>query len=170
MNCFLLCPCFLPWELNLMSFSLLSVLHFVLDKNLYEAISLRDLCLLIVWHLNLSILRSQWLLGVGVFFLNSETSYRLNGIFKLCTTQADICVQPDTDVELTSNDTVAESILCEFDRAIVTLSFFCFPLRFNLWTTSFLNKVVSEPKSNTALVSMKVCQFDSFTGIICRKV
>ena len=98
----------------------------------------------------------------GCIFFNSETSYRLNGIFKLCTTQADICVQPDTDVELTSNDTVAESILYEFDRAIVTLSFFCFPLRFSLWTTSFLNKVVSEPQSNTALVSMKVCQFDSF--------
>ena len=160
MNCFLLCPCYLPWEFNLMSFSLLSVLHFVLDKNLYEAISLRDLCLLIVWHLNLSILRSQCLLGVGVSFFNSEMSYRLN--FKLCTTQADICVQPDTDVELTSNDTVAESILCEFDRAIVTLSLICFPLRFSLWTTSFLNKVVSEPQFNTALVSMKVCQFDSF--------
>ena len=79
-------------------------------------------------------------------------------------------MQPDTDVELISNDNVAESILCGFDRALVTLNFFCFLLRFNLCVTSFLKKVVSEPQSNKALVSMKVCPFDSFTGIICRKV
>ena len=97
----------------------------------------------------------------------SETSYRLNCIFKVCTPQADICVEPDTDVELISNDTVTESILCDLDRALVTLSFSCFPLRFNLCAMSFLNKVVSEPQSNKALVSMKVCPFDSFTGIIC---
>ena len=170
MNCFLLCPCYLPWEPKLISFLLLLVLHSVLDENLYEAISLRDLCLSIVWHAESFNTGKSTSFKCGCIFLISETSYRLNGIFKLCTTQADICVQPDTDVELTSNDTVAESILCEFDRAIVTLSFFCFPLRFNLWATSFLNKVVSEPQSNTALVSMKVCQFDSFSGIICRKV
>ena len=64
----------------------------------------------------------------GCIFLISEMSYRLKGIFKLSTTQADIFVQPDTDVELISNDTVAESILCEFDRPLVILSFFCFPL------------------------------------------
>ena len=95
----------------------------------------------------------------GCIYLISETSYRLNGIFKLCTTQADICVQPDTVVELILNDTVAESILCGFDRASVALNFFCFPLRFNLCATSFLKKVVSEPQSNKALVSMKVCPF-----------
>ena len=100
----------------------------------------------------------------------SETSYRLNGIFKLCTTQADISVEPDTDVKLISSDTVAESILCDLDRALVTLSFSCFPLRSNLCSMSFLNKVVSKPQSNKALVSMKVCPFDSFTRIICRKV
>ena len=33
-------------------------------------------------------------------------------------------MQPDTDVELTSADMIAESILCDFDRALVTLSFF----------------------------------------------
>ena len=54
----------------------------------------------------------------GYIFLISQTSYELNGIFKLCTTQADICVQPDTDVELMSNDT-AESILCDLDRAMI---------------------------------------------------
>ena len=106
----------------------------------------------------------------GCIFLISETSYRLNSIFKLCTSQADICVQSDTDVELISNDTVAESILYGFDRALVILNDFCFPLRFNLCTTSFLKKVVSEPQSIKALVSMKVCPFDSFTGIICRQV
>ena len=66
----------------------------------------------------------------GCIFLISEMSYRLNNIFKLCTIQANICVQPDTDVELILNDTVAELILCEFDRALVALNFFCFPLRF----------------------------------------
>ena len=100
----------------------------------------------------------------------SETSHRLNGIIKLCTTQADICVQPDIDVELISNDTVAESILWDFDTALVTVSFYFFPLRFNLCVTSFLNKVVSEPQSNKLLVFMKVCPFDSFTKIIYRKV
>ena len=100
----------------------------------------------------------------------SETSHRLNGIFKLCTTQADICVQPDIDVELISNDTVAESILWDFDTALVTVSFYFFSLRFNLCVTSFLNKVVSQPQSNKLLVFMKVCPFDSFTKIICRKV
>ena len=105
----------------------------------------------------------------GCIFLISEMPYRLNDIFKLCTIQADICVQPDTDVELISNDNVAESILCGFDRALVTLNFFCSLLRFNLCATPFLKKVVSEPQSNKALVSMKVCPFDSFTGIICRK-
>ena len=65
----------------------------------------------------------------GCIFLISETLYRLNGIFKLCTTQADICVQPGTDAELISNDTVAESILYEFDRALVTLIFFLFSFR-----------------------------------------
>ena len=99
-----------------------------------------------------------------------ETSYRLKGIFKLCTTQPDICVQPDVDVEFISKDTVDESILCEFDRALFILSFFCFPLIFNLCATSFLNKVLSEPQSNKALVSMKVCPFNSFMGTICRKV
>ena len=68
------------------------------------------------------------------------------------------------------NDNVAESILCGFYRALVTLNFFCSPLRFNLCATPFLKKVVSEPQSNKALVSMKVCPFDSFTGTICRKV
>ena len=76
-------------------------------------------------------------------------------------------MQRDTDVELISSDTVAESILCGFDRALVTVNCFCFPLRFNLCATSFLKKVVSEPQSNKALVSMKVCPFDSFTGMIC---
>ena len=170
MNCFLFRSCYLPWEPNLMLCLLLLLLHFVLDENLYGAINLRDLCLLVAWHLNLSILESQYLLGVDVFFLISETSYRLSGISKLCTTQADISVQPDKDVELISNDTVAKSILCDFDRALVTLSFFCFPVRFNLCATSFLSKVVSEPQSNKALVFIKICPFDSFTGIICRKV
>ena len=76
----------------------------------------------------------------------------------------------DTDVELISNDTVAESILRDLDRALVILSFSCFPLRFNLCAMLFLSKVVSEPQSNKALVSVKVCPFASFTGIICRKV
>ena len=75
----------------------------------------------------------------------SETLYQINGIFKLCTTQADICVESDADVELVLNDTIAESILCELDRALVTLSFSCFPLSFYLCAMSFLNKVVSEP-------------------------
>ena len=88
----------------------------------------------------------------------------------MCTTQADICVQPDIDVELISNDTVAESILWDFDTALVTVSFYFFSLRFNLCVTSFLNKVVSQPQSNKLLVFMKVCPFDSFTKIICRKV
>ena len=61
-------PCYLPWEPNLMSFLLLLDLRFVLDENFYEAIGLRDLYLLIVWHLSLSILGSQYFLGVGVFF------------------------------------------------------------------------------------------------------
>ena len=100
----------------------------------------------------------------------SETSHRLNGIIKLCTTQADICVQPDIDVEFISNNTVAESILWDFDTALVTVSFYFFPLRFNLCVTSFLNKVVSEPQSNKLLVFMKVCPFDRFTKIIYRKV
>ena len=56
----------------------------------------------------------------------SETSCRLKGIFKSCTIQADICKQPDTDVEIMSNGLVAESILCDFDRALLTLSFFVF--------------------------------------------
>ena len=106
----------------------------------------------------------------GCIFLISETSYRLKSIFKLCTSQADICVQPDTDFELISNHTVAELTLCGFHRALVILNDFCFPLRFNICTTSLLKKVVSEPQSNKALVSMKVCPFDSFRGIICRKV
>ena len=97
----------------------------------------------------------------GCIVLISERSYQLNGIFILCTTQTNICVQPDTDVELISNDTVAESILCEFDRTLVALRFFWFFLRFNLCPTSFLKKVVSEPQSNKTLVSMKVCPFDS---------
>ena len=88
-----------------------------------------------------------------IFFI-SETLYRLNGIFKLCSTQADICVEPDIDVELISNDTVPESILYDLDRALVTISFSCFPSRFNLCAVSFL-KVVSEPQSNKALVSIK---------------
>ena len=166
MTPFLLRSCYLPWERKLMLFSLLLVLHFVFDENLYETISLCDLCLLIVWLLIFSILENQCLLGI--FFI-SETSYRLNGSFKLCTTQANISVEPDTDVELISNYTVAESILYDFDRTLVTLSFSCFPLRFNLCATSFLNKVPSEPQSNKALVSMKVCPFDCFTGIICKK-
>ena len=103
------------------------------------------------------------------FFFISETSCRLNGILKLCTTQADICVKPDTDVELISNDTVAESILCDPDRALVKLSFSCFPSRFNHSAMSFLSKVLSEPQSNKALVSMQICPFDNFTGIICIK-
>ena len=81
----------------------------------------------------------------GCIFLISETLYQINGIFKLCTTQADICVESDADVELVLNDTIAESILCELDRALVTLSFSCFPLSFYLCAMSFLNKVVSEP-------------------------
>ena len=101
----------------------------------------------------------------GCIFLISETSCRLNSIFKLCTIQADISVQPDIDVELTSIDTVAESISCDFDRALVTLSFLCFPLRFNHCANSFLDMLVSEPRSNKALVFIKVCPFDSFTGI-----
>ena len=153
-----------------MLFLLLLVLHFVLDENLYGAIGLRDLCLIIMSHLNLSILESQCLSRYGYTFFISETSYRLKGILKPCTTQPDISVQPHTDVELISNDTVVESILCEFDRALVTLSFFCFPLMFNYCATSFLNKVVSEPQPNKALVSVKVYSFDSFTGIICRGV
>ena len=40
----------------------------------------------------------------------SET-YRLNDIFKLSTNQADICVQLDKNFEVTSNDTITESIL-----------------------------------------------------------
>ena len=129
-----------------MLFLLLLVLHFVLNKNLYGAIILRDLCLI------------------------SETLYQLNSIFKFCTTEADICVEPDTDVELIPSGTVAESILCDLDRALVIVSFSCFLLRFNLCTMSFLSKIVSEPQFNKALVSMKVCPFDSFMGIICRKV
>ena len=126
-------------------------------------------------------------------FLISETSYWLNGILKLCTTQADICVKPDidyywyewiflqdksfsfiqvkkllstlvlhVDVELISNDTVAELILHDLDRALVTHSFSCFPLRFYRCATSFLNKLVPELVSECQLVqSNKVCPFDS---------
>ena len=79
-------------------------------------------------------------------------------------------MEPDTDVELTSNDTVAESISCDLDRALVALSFSCFLLRFIFCAMSFLNKVVSGRQSNKVLVSMKVCPFDSFTEIICTKV
>ena len=78
-------------------------------------------------------------------------------------------MQPDTDAELISNDTVAESILCDFDRALFTVSFSYFPLRFNL-CASFSKKVVSEPQFNKMPVSMKVWAFDSFMEIICRKV
>ena len=78
----------------------------------------------------------------------------------MCTTQANICVKPGADVELILDNTVAELILCKFDRALVTLSFFCFPRRFNLSATSY----------SKALVSMKICPFDSFMGVICRKV
>ena len=76
-------------------------------------------------------------------------------------------MQPDTDTGLISNDTVTESILCKFDRRLVTLNFFCFALTFNFYATSFLNKVVSEPQSYKALVSVKECLFDSFAGITC---
>ena len=106
----------------------------------------------------------------GCICLVSETSHRLNGIFKFCTSQVNICVELDADAELISNDSVAESILCDLDRALVILSFSCFHLRFNLRAMSFLSKVVSEPQSNKTLVFMKVYTFDSFTGIICRKV
>ena len=78
-------------------------------------------------------------------------------------------MKPDTDVELISNDRVAESILCDPDRALVTQSFSCFPSRFNHSAMSFLGKVLSEPQSNKALVSMQICPFDSFMGIICIK-
>ena len=164
MNPFLLRSCYFSWEPNLTLFLLLLVLRFVHEENLYGAISLHDLCLLIMWHLNLSVLDIQCILGAGVFFRSQI------GIFKLCAIQADICVELDTDLELTSNDTVAEWILCDLDRALVTLSFSCFPLRFNLCVMSFLNKVVSDPQSNKALDSMNVCPFDSFTGINCTKV
>ena len=78
-------------------------------------------------------------------------------------------MQQDTDIKLISNDTVVESNLCDCDRALVTISCFCFPLRFHFCATFFLNKVVSEPQSINTLVSMKVCPFDSFTGIMVRK-
>ena len=111
---------------------------------------------------------SKWDLSwVGIFFGESfpggncsveiiQVAIFRVGVFMLP------CVEPDTNVELISNDTVAESISCDLDRALVTLSFSCFPLRFNLCAMSFLNKVVSEPQSNKALVSMKVRPFDSF--------
>ena len=119
---------------------------------------------------------SKWDLSwVGIFFGESfpggncsveiiQVAIFRVGVFMLP------CVEPDTDVELISNDTVAESISCDLDRALVILSFSCFPLRFNLCVMSFLNKVVSDPQSNKALDSTKVCAFDSFTGINCIKV
>ena len=110
------------------------------------------------------------LLVAGVFYFIFKTSYRLNSIFKLCNTLADIYRRHDTDVELTLYDRVPESILCDFDRVLATLRFFCFILRLNLCATSLLNKVVSERQSDKVSVSVKVCSFDSFTGIICRKV
>ena len=104
----------------------------------------------------------------GCIFLSLE--HQLKSIFKQCTTWAYIFVQQDTDVKLISNDTVVESNLCDCNRALVTISCFCFRLRFHFCATFFLNKVVSEQQSINTLVSMKVCPFDSSKGIIGKKV
>ena len=164
MNCFLLFSCYLPWKPNLMFFNAVGSPFFLWQKSLWSNKS--------AWSVSIvSVTSESFNAGKSMscrcrcIFLISETSYRLKGFFKLCTFQVDICVQLCTDFELISNDSVAESILCDFDRVLVTLSFFCFAWRFNLSATSFLNKVV--PQSNKAL---KVYPFDSFIGIICRKV
>ena len=102
------------------------------------------------------------------FFISEAC--RLKGIFILRTIQVGTCVRPDANAELILNETVAESILCDFDKALVTLSFFYFPIRFNLCATSSFKKVVSEPQFNKVLVSLKVFSLDSFLGIICRKL
>ena len=51
---------------------------------------------------------------MGKFFFISET-YQLSSIFKLCSTKADIFVQPGADVEHISNDAVAELLLCNLE-------------------------------------------------------
>ena len=61
---------------------------------------------------------------------------------------------------------IVELILHYFDWGLVTLSLFCFLLGFSLCTTSFLNKFVSEQQSNKASVSMKVCRYERFVGMI----
>ena len=148
-----------------MLFLLLLVLYFVLEENLYGTVSLRNLCLLLVWHINVSILESQCLLGASVFFWSLE--HQLKAIFKSCTTWAYIFVQQDTGVKLISNDTVVESNLCECDRALVD-QLFLFSFKISLLRNVFPQQV-SEPQSINTLVSMKVCPFDSFTGIMVRK-
>ena len=72
-----------------------------------------------------------------VFFFTTKRPYSLNGFFKFTYSPSRYVRRLDTDVETTSHDAVTESILCDFDNTLLTLSFYRFPLRIKFRTTLF---------------------------------
>ena len=73
-------------------------------------------------RLNLSVEETQFHLSVGTFFFISDVSYLLKDISRLFTSHADSFDESFIAHELALTETIAESILSDFDKALVTVN------------------------------------------------
>ena len=94
----------------------------------------------------------------------------LTGISRLFASHADSFNESFVADALVVTETIADSILSDFDKALVTANGCWLRSRFNLLVISFLNKVVSDSQSKSAFFSTERVPFENNIGMNCKKV
>ena len=74
------------------------------------------------------------------------------------------CVE---QIENATNFDVTET---DIDKALVMLSFRCFPFSFRVFANSDVIKFVSEPESSRAFTTVVIALYITVTGITCKSV